>query len=286
MNGRSPSVPGGLALFVAGRSPGELLQGLQAAHDHGFHEVQLNVLWHPLTREQLLEVKAAMQRYGMQARVAGVYNDLTLLDSYHFFQMSGRELKQQIERLPDVGVESIAVWSGSFQDDLLAPDERNHTAEARRMLQTNVESLLPLLEEHGVKLLIEPWITHVLGTESEVAAFCLTYREHVGSIIDIPNFIAANDWGQRQKRIPAIVESLAPSAGAVHLKDMVVHADGGIDLPFAGGGQLDYDAVLAHLSPLWGKVPFVMEHMTMEQVPRVLDFLLPRLRRHHYSLDP
>ncbi len=285
MNQRQPSVPQGLAMFVAGRSPGELLRGLEAAHDHGFHEVQLNLLWYPVARRELQEVKAKLQRHEMIARVAGVYNDLTRFDSYHFFQMSGRELKQQIELLPEIGVESIAVWSGSFQDDLLAADGRNRTAEARRTLQNNVESVLALLEEHGIKLLIEPWITHVLGSENEVAEFCSTYRGRVGSIVDIPNFIAVSDWKRRHERIPAIVESLTPSAGAVHLKDMSVRENGEFELPCAGSGQLDYDLMLSSLKPLWGKMPFVIEHMTMEQVPQVLNFLLPKLRQNHYHLE-
>jgi sugar phosphate isomerase/epimerase len=63
-----------------------------------------------------------------------------------------------------------------------------------------------------------------------------------------------------------------------HAKDVKAGANG-TDLPAAGLGVLDYPLFLRLLAQLDRAVYLVVEHLTLEDVPRVRDFVLSQLER-------
>ncbi len=279
-------IPRGLALITKGESLELVLEWLDLAHRSGFEEVQLQICWHPIEDGDLAAIAERLKELGLRCRSVGVYNDFLRLDSYHLFNTSGRELEQIVRWMPTVGMSDVVVWSGSYAQDLLDDDPRNHGRAARSTLERNFTTLRPLLERNGVRLLFEPWRTHVLASPGELSEFCRIAPESVGVVMDVANFIDPAQWADRGATIRSAVDRLRAAARLVHLKDMSVDSIGGFDLPRAGRGGIDFDALLAALKPLWRKMPFVIEHVNNEaEIREAADFVVRGLAEADYPLD-
>lgn len=284
-NDREARVPHGFGLTGPSDSVGKLLEWIDRAVRHGFDEVQLQILWNPIREKELTRIAQALRATGLRCRSIGVYSDLMLPESNHFFNTTERELRQVIEWMGEVQAESVVAWCGSYNDDLLGADPRNTSAETRMRLADNLDALLPLLEKHGVRLLVEPWVTHVLQTEDELADFCAARPDTTGVVIDVANLIKPADWTKRNERIASIVDRLSPICGLVHLKDMKVAADGSFELPYCGLGEIDFSLVLSKLKPLWRKVPFLVEHVKSdEDIARATAEVLAMAKKAGYDL--
>ena len=62
-----------------------------------------------------------------------------------------------------------------------------------------------------------------------------------------------------------------------HAKDVKAAGDNGTDLPAAGRGVLDYPRYLRLLSGLYRELYLVIEHLTLEDVPRARDYVLSQV---------
>lgn len=279
-------VPRGLALITKGESAEIVLEWLELAKRTGFEEVQLQTCWHPILDEELSAIARHLRALDLRCRSIGVYNDFLRLDSYHFFDTSGRELEQIVRWMPAVGMREVVVWSGSYAEGLLDDDPRNHGVEARAGLERNLRGLLPLLERGGVHLLFEPWRTHALATPDELESFCRTAPGRLGVVLDAANFIDPDEWADRAATVRTAVDTLSTITGIVHLKDMTVDRHGGFDLPYAGKGGIDFSGLLDALEPLWRRVPFVVEHVNDEaEIREATRFLIRGLAEAGYPLD-
>lgn len=279
-------VPHGFGLTGPAGSVDELAEWIDRTAQHGFDETQIQVLWNPITDEHLAKISGALKAAGLRCRTIGVYSDLLMPESSHFFNTTERELRTVVDWMGEISAESVVVWCGSYNDDLLGSDPRNTTPETRKRLADNVDALLPLLKKRGVRLLIEPWVTHVLQTEIELSEFCARRPGTLGVVIDVANLIMPVDWAIRGERIGSIVNRLRPICGLVHLKDMKVGADGSFELPYCGRGEIDFAHVLSLLEPLWRKVPFMIEHVKSDDdISRATDFVLTAARQAGYDLS-
>ena len=279
-------VPRGLALITKGESLEIVLEWLELAKRTGFEEVQLQTCWHPIMDEELAAIARRLRALDLRCRSIGVYNDFLRPDSYHFFNTSGRELEQIVRWMPTVGMREVVVWSGSYAKELLDDDPRNHGVAARADLERNLRELLPLLERCGVRLLFEPWRTHALASPGELSDFCRIAPESLGVVMDAANFVDPARWADRGATIRSAVEILSETTGIVHLKDMTVDRHGGFDLPYAGKGCIDFGGLLDALSPLWRRVPFVVEHVDEEaEIREATRFLTRGLAEAGYPLD-
>ena len=266
--------PRGTALLCQGQSPEEVEQWLHRAADAGFEEVQVSFLWAPYRAGEFRHIAEVLRSRGLRCRVCGVYNDLLRPDVPGCFRTSMHELQTAIPLVGGLGASAVVAWAGSHSSDLLAADPRNHTPESRAELRTTVETLSPLLREHGVRLLLEPWHTHVLGDEQATADFCASFPGLVGAVIDVPNFIRPDEWGHRDERVSEIASTLAPHAGIVHLKDMTLDDGGNLGLPAFGKGGIDPVHHVRALSSLHGRVPIAVEHiLSPDDIPEVVSNL-------------
>lgn len=285
MSDSGKKIPHGFGLTGPSGSVEELLQWIERTAQHGFDETQIQVLWNPITDGELARISGALKAAGLRCRSVGVYSDLTLPESSHFFNTTERELRTVVEWMDEISAESVVVWSGSYNDDLLGSDPRNTTPGTRQRLADNVDALVPLLRQHGVRLLIEPWVTHVLQTETELSDFCARRPDTLGVVIDVANLIEPADWAARNERVSSIVDHLTPICGLVHLKDMKVAPDGSFELPYCGLGEIDFAHVLSLLKPLWRKVPFLVEHVKSDDdIDRATEEVLSMAKKAGYDL--
>jgi sugar phosphate isomerase/epimerase len=277
--------PENLALLVAGDSLAMLTSGLEDAHAAGFRSVQLNFVRHFFTDSELESVALVMRRLGLHAVAAGIYCDLLRPESDHLFGNSvERDLKPMIRRCREfLGTEIVVAWSGTMADDLLAQHPQNSMAESRHRLMANLAKLLPLLRECRVRLLLEPWHTHVLGSAKHLAEASGTAPDQLGVVLDAPNFFRnRDDLENHAALLPVLLETLAPCAGVVHLKDMRYITEDKFELPASGKGAVNYPLLLKLLRPLWPRIPFVIEHVLPAESRTPGEFVINHMKAANY----
>ena len=267
-------IPNGLGLLVAGASLRQVIDGLGTVARHGFQEVQINLSWHPYAAEDLHRLALILRERSLRCSAVGVYCDLLQAESHHFFDTSCQQIRELLPQLSSIGAGLIVVWSGSYADNLLADDPRNHSEEVKWQLQQNVETLAPLLRAYNARLVIEPWKTHVLGDATSLADFCNANSGIASAVLDVPNVLDPRDWPNRKEKSVELIRALQDCAGIAHLKDMTVKGGGSFELPGPGLGEMDYDTILQALKPLWRKVPFVIEHVSEQQIDSVARFVI------------
>lgn len=279
------TIPNGLGVLVGGSSFRAAIEGLDLAARHGFREVQVNLSWHPYAGEELHRIALALRERRLHCRAVGVYCDLLQDESHHFFSTSCRQIRELLPQLSAIGSGLVVAWSGSYANDLLADDPRNHTPESMQQIRQHIEAMGSLLRRHHARLAIEPWKTHVLGDAASLAKFCDACPDMVRAVVDVPNVLDLRDWPHRTEKSVELIGALQRGAGIVHLKDMSVRADGSFDLPGPGLGQLDYSAILEAIRPLWRKVPFIIEHVTEPQIDAAAKFVIEGMRKRQYDFS-
>jgi 3-oxoisoapionate decarboxylase len=120
-----------------------------------------------------------------------------------------------------------------------------------------IDRALPILEKHGVPLALE---NHKDWTVQEMAAI-LRNRKHplLGVCLDTGNNISLLDDPME------VIETLAPFAVSIHLKDMAVESYGGgfllAEVPF-GEGMLDLRKIVETIRSARPQIRFTLEMIT------------------------
>jgi len=273
--------PRGLGVLVGGESAAGVIAGIGQAVDAGYRTVQLNLTHHHFTEPEIRGIGSAIRQNDLGVAAAGIYCDLLRPESGHFFGTSvERDLVPMIPLCRELGAKCLVAWTGSLAEGLLDEHPQNQAEASRASLRRTLDRLRPLLKDHGVKLLFEPWHTHVLGSAEEMAAEIHRDPEAFAAVADLPNFLRGRgEFDRREEILPRLVETLIPIAGLVHLKDIAYSPEGEMQLPGAGKGALDYPEILRMLSPLWERAPYVIEHVEAPEFSSTGAFVLGAMGR-------
>jgi sugar phosphate isomerase/epimerase len=184
------------------------------------------------------------------------------------------QLAGLVALLPLLDCRRVVSWSGTYGDGVGDAHPDNLGDAAWEALLRHVDELSPLLEETDGLLVLEPFFAHVLNTPERAAALCRELASpYVRLVLDPPNLLPPADWGRQAELLPAIVATLAPFVGLVHLKDMRLR-DGALDMPGPGQGVLDYRALLAAVARAELSAPMVVEHVSLDHAAAARQFVL------------
>lgn len=208
------------------------------------------------------------------AAVSGYANPL--LPEHAPMGASVAQLAELIALLPLLDTRRVVSWSGSYAERIDDAHPDNSGPAAWDILRQHVEELLPLLDEVEGMLVLEPFFTHVLNTPERAAAFCKALGSlYVRVVLDVPNLLAPATWAQQAELMPAMVATMAPYIGLVHLKDMRL-LSGRLDMPAAGQGLLDYPAMLGAIARAELSAPLIIEHVQLDAASAARQFVLSR----------
>lgn len=188
------------------------------------------------------------------------------------------QLAELVPLLPVFGARRIVSWSGSYAAGIGDSHPENRSTAAWETLQRHVDELLPLLDEVEGLLVLEPFFAHVLDTPERAASFCREVgAPYVRVVLDAPNLLPPQSWAQQKEQLDAMVATLAPYVGLVHLKDMRLR-DGVLDMPGPGQGVLDYPTLLRALANADLGAPRIVEHVTLDQADAARAYVLSQSR--------
>lgn len=134
-----------------------------------------------------------------------------------------------------------------------SPDYRPELSEAR----SNVESILPLLEQQEVALCLETY--EQVPTDNNIALVKAINSPHVGICLDPANCVASLESPME------VVTKTAPYVLNWHVKDFAFsRRDGWVGFTLAGAplgeGLLRYDEIYQHLQPHTRGINQIIEH--------------------------
>ena len=96
--------------------------------------------------------------------------------------------------------------------------------------------------------------------------------------MDPCNYYRKEDLSRMDPMLEEMFRLLGKQVVLAHAKDVIASADG-TDLPASGKGVLDYPLYLRLLAGLKLEVALIIEHLTLEDVPRARDYVLSQFEK-------
>ncbi len=177
------------------------------------------------------------------------------------------------------------------------PDNTSSAAWAD--LRTSLEALLPLAQEQGIFLGIEPEPANVIDSAPKARRLLDEMRSSALKIVlDAANLLQPHRLLEQTRLLSEAFDLLGPNIVLAHAKDSCITAgDGsqsGANAPpsasvafttcAAGRGVVDYDLYLSLLAKAGFDGPMILHSLNEQEVPAAVAFLNQHFRRLHHRL--
>jgi sugar phosphate isomerase/epimerase len=184
-----------------------------------------------------------------------------------------RNLAALIRACPDLGTSVVTLCTGTRDPgDMWRAHAENHSTDAWRDLENSLAALLPIAEEHGVVLGIEPEPANVIDSATRARKLLDEMKSPFLKIIfDAANLLRPETLPTQRKILSEAVELIGAETVVAHAKDLVsVPGSGHVA---AGRGVLDYNFYLSLLKTVGFDGPLVLHSLSEKEVPAAVAFL-------------
>lgn len=275
-----------LAIFGRTYSSFPVEQAAQRIKADGFRGVALDfdfadVRFDPMAPnwEAAKKITRCFEKQGI--KIAGLTSYYNVVDP----DVSRRERGENhmlfmIANWKRLGSPIIATGTGSLnpKSEWLESPE-NATEKAYLQCRSSLQKLAIAAEKTGAIVAIEPYWRNVIDSvERTERLFREVNSSSLRLVMDPCNYYRKEDLARMQPLLEDMFKHVGQMSAIAHAKDVKAAADG-TDLPAAGLGVLDYPLFLRLLAQLDREIYLVVEHLTMEDVPRARDFILSQLER-------
>lgn len=203
-------------------------------------------------------------------------------------------LKTMIRFARDLGCTYVASETGTYNEESdWVWDDRNGTEEVYQEALQVVKEIVACAQENGVTFLIENYVNNVIGSVAQIKRlFRDVDSPHLGLLCDPTNYFDESNIDRIDETLRLIFDELAPLMKIAHAKDCKratdfseKHADidadeshtfrgaGGVELPAAGLGSLNYPLYVELLAKHYPNMPIIIEHVEEPDIPRAKAFL-------------
>ena len=203
-------------------------------------------------------------------------------------------LKAMIRFAGDLGCTYVASETGTYNEESdWVWDARNATEAVYQETLAIVKDIVAYAEKCGVTFLIENYVNNVIGSVAQVKRlFADVSSPHLGLLCDPTNYFDESNIDQVDETLQRIFDELGPLMKVAHAKDCAratdtseKHADidadeshtfrgaGGVELPAAGLGVLNYPLYVKLLAKYHPNMPLIIEHLEEADIPRAKGFV-------------
>lgn len=209
-------------------------------------------------------------------------------------------LKTMIRFARDLGCTYVASETGTYDraSDWVWND-LNATEEVYQETLEVIKDITAYAESFGVTFLIENYVNNVIGTVEQVERLFKDINSpYIGLVCDPTNYFTEKNIDDMDNELHKIFDRLAPYMKIAHAKDCkkaidfsekhaAIDADeshtfrgaGGVELPAAGLGVLNYDLYVELLAKHHPNMPLIIEHLDEGGIPRAQVFVNETLKR-------
>lgn len=209
-------------------------------------------------------------------------------------------LKMMIDYAHELGSSYVCSETGTYNEESdWVWDDRNATEEVYQENLTEVKEIVAHAEKNGVTFLVENYVNNVIGSVEQIERlFKDVNSANIGLICDPTNYFKETNINDMDAELEKIFAHLAPYMRIAHAKDCKLavdvsekHADidadeshtfrgaGGVELPAAGQGVLNYDLYLKLLSKHHPNIPLIIEHLDEGQIETAKKFVDGTLKK-------
>jgi sugar phosphate isomerase/epimerase len=183
-----------------------------------------------------------------------------------------------IENWKQFGCPIVSTETGTFNDKsewLESPE--NLTENGYQTCRAALVKLARAAGKTGAVLSIEPYWRNVIDSIPRAQRILRDVPE-LKLVMDPCNYFRKEDLSRMDPMLEEMFRALGRQIVLAHAKDVKAAAEG-TDLPASGQGVLDYPLFLRLLARLNRDLYLIIEHLTLEDVPRARDYVLSQFDR-------
>jgi sugar phosphate isomerase/epimerase len=212
-------------------------------------------------------------------KIAGLFGYYNVVDPDPARRRRGEQRMQVlIENWKQFGCPIISTETGTLNDksEWLESSE-NLTESGYRACRAALERLARTAKKSGAVISIEPYWRNVIDS---IARSQRVLHDVPGLtlVMDPCNYFRKEDLSRMDPMLEEMFRLMGKQIVLAHAKDVKASADG-TDLPASGQGVLDYPLYLRLLAGLNREVFLIIEHLTLEDVPRARDYVLGQFEK-------
>ena len=245
--------------------------------DYNFADIRFDPLapdW-----EAAGKIVGCFERHGIE--IAAVFGYVNLVDPVPARRKQGdARLETLLTNWKRLGCRNVSTGTGTFNttsDWVGAP--RNETEEGYLQCRAALEKWAKVAEKAGAVLSIEPyWGNVITSIDRAERLFREVESPALKLVMDPNNYFRKEDLPKMQPMLEEMFHRLGRHIVLAHAKDVKPAAEG-TDLPASGKGVLDYPLFLRLLAQLDRPLELILEHLTLDDVPRARDFVLEQFEK-------
>lgn len=286
--------------IFTGYYPYQLEEVIRRIKDGGFNCVQLDVSFKDcdaakgeLTKEQAVRIRTKLREANLPVIAVSAYTNFIHPDPVTR-EENVAYLKTMISYAKDLGCPYVASETGTYNEESdWVWDDRNATEAVYQETLAVVKDIVAFAEQNEVTFLIENYVNNVIGSVEQVERlFADVDSPYLGLICDPTNYFDEKNIGNMDAELEKIFARLAPKMKIAHAKDCKLaedtrekHADidadeshtfrgaGGVELPAAGKGALNYERYLKLLAKHHPNMPLIIEHVDEGEIQEAKIFV-------------
>jgi sugar phosphate isomerase/epimerase len=207
-------------------------------------------------------------------KVAGLFAYYNIVDPDAARRQRGEKRMQVLmENWKLLGSPILSTETGTLnaKSEWLESPE-NATEQGYQACRAALEKLTQAAKKHGAVISIEAYWRNVIDSIDR-ADRIMWDVPGLKLVMDPCNYYRKDDLSRMDPMLKEMFRRLGKKIVLAHAKDVKASADG-TDLPAAGRGVLDYPLFLRLLAGLNREINLIVEHLTLDDVPRSRDYVL------------
>jgi len=246
-----------------------------------------------LTKQKANEIRGKFREASLPVIAISSYTNLIHTDK----EKRGQNIayiKMMMERALDLGCPYVASETGTYhkENDWLW-DDANATEEVYQEFAEVLYDIVKFGKEVGATFIIENYVNNVIfDVERIQRLFADINMPNLKLICDPTNYFTPANYHDVDGMLYKMFNALADKMVIAHAKDIKLSTDvsvkmaeidadeshsfrgaGGVDLPAAGLGELNYDLYLKLLGRHHPNIPLIIEHLDAGDIPRAKAFV-------------
>ena len=209
-------------------------------------------------------------------------------------------LKMMMRYALDLGCPYVASETGTYNEESdWVWDDRNGSEKVYEETIEIIRDLAAYAYDYGATFIVENYVNNVIGSVEQVERmFRDVGTKGLGLLCDPTNYFDEAHMADIDGTLRDIFARLSPYMKIAHAKDIKVaedtsekHADidadashsfrgsGGVELPAAGLGVLNYDLYVELLAKQYPNIPLIIEHLDEGDIERAKKFVDGTLKK-------
>jgi len=227
--------------------------------------------------EAVKKIRDCLDRHGLA--VAGLYGYYNVIAPDLALRRKGRErMEFMLTNWKRFGSPNVTTETGTYNTKSEWQDSpKNASEEGYLECRREIEGLVKLAEKAGAVVNIEQYWRNIIGTiDRAERLFREVNSPALKLTMDPSNYFRPEDLPRMKPMLEDMFRRLGPQIALAHAKDVRV-TEKGQEHPAAGLGVLDYATYLELLAKLDRPIDLVLEHLTLDQMPKARDFVLGKM---------